>query len=78
MMRPFTREDFDGRGCDNCDDHAHGEMLIVQQRCHPRAGIKVVYQESEPGVLELYCYLCEKIVVRVLVARADEGKSDAP
>lgn len=63
MMQPFTRRDFD-------QPHEHHEPgpLIVQQACHPRAGLKMTYQELEAGVLEVYCYLCEKPVVRIRVA----------
>lgn len=65
-MRPFTRADFDQQQCTGCANH--GQMLVVMQACHPRAGLKLHYQESEAGVLEVYCYLCEKLVVRIQVA----------
>src|ERR1022692_3412078 len=52
-------------------DHAHDDELVLNARCHPRAGVEVTYHKAA-GIAELRCKRCGKDIAALQVAsRAD-------
>ena len=49
-------------GCDMRDDE-----LVMNARCHPRAGVEVTYHKAT-GILEMRCIRCGKEVATLQVA----------
>ena len=67
-MTALTQEDLDRRvACDNPFCDCDGKRLTLRGRCHPRAGLRVVYA-SEDGVLEISCAQCGLLISTIEVA----------
>lgn len=73
-MRPMTRRDMDKEGCaaPGCGHKGHSSELVLNQRCHPGAGMKVVYRL---GNVEAFCLRCERMVGSFMVARGEPDPS---
>jgi hypothetical protein len=64
---PLVAQDLDNMGCINPD--CTGEHpVFLQSNCHPGKGVEAAYQG---GVLEIACYVCHELIVRVEVSRAE-------
>ena len=68
----LTQRILDLAGCDEpgCD-HDHSVLVLIQ-RCHPRAGLQVEYHKAR-GVLRCACQRCQRPVYEIAVAY-DEGE----
>ena len=68
MILAATQHELDSVECGdpNCD-HTDICKIILLQKCHPEAGIMVIYDKIK-GVLELYCHECKAGIHRIEVA----------
>jgi hypothetical protein len=67
-MRTLYRDDLAPGRCQapGCD-HTHDDELVMNARCHPRAGVEVTYHKAT-GILEMRCIRCGKEVATLQVA----------
>ena len=72
-MRTLYRDDLAPGRCQapGCD-HTHDDELVMNARCHPRAGVEVIYHK-ETGIAEMRCKRCRKDVAALQVAWRTPG-----
>jgi hypothetical protein len=65
-MVPLTREVLDQLTCHSpdCDHTEHTGPMYLKSRCHPTAGLEVIY---ESGVLTASCLMCNTVTACVAV-----------
>ncbi len=64
---PLTRERLDELRC-SCGKPDCGEIFL-HSNCHREAGTVSVY-DQKTGIISIRCVVCQKLVVRILVAKA--------
>lgn len=65
MATTITTEELRKAKCAACGDkdECHDELVLVG-KCHPRAGVKPVYEKSEHR-LRLSCAECDRLVIYI-------------
>lgn len=69
----LTRAELDLDRCPDCGE-VHPEAMEMRARCHPRAGMRVVYERGA-GVLHFHCAKCREPIALIAVA---ETLSEVP
>lgn len=64
MVETEYKEDLDLMQCD-CGRHALEDAIIIKPACHDE-GVQVEYFD---GLLTLRCFVCDRFVVQVAVAK---------
>lgn len=66
-MMILTRAELDQtKRCDECGEVHDTEPMYMTARCHPKAGLEVIYQPG--GVLHVHCAKCSQCIALIAVA----------